>query len=233
MAVAMVLSITTTAAPALADQQVYVYSIIHPTYGDIGTLTDTISRGLETTRIDSRLRIAVKFLGMVVSRQESDTTEIMQGNRMVLLDSVTKKDGRHLEVHGAAQGDQFVVKTTNGSVIGPASILPSDPWMLKRTGEQTVIFTDTGRITVMRISGGDVVTISLNGAPVSAQHFTVTGDKHQEVWLDSREVPVMFRTVEDGTAVDFVLQHGPPATTDSVDDSARPSVLMPLQAGSK
>ena len=41
------------------------------------------------------------------------------------------------------------------------------------------------------------------------------GDKQQEVWLDSREVPVMFRTVEDGTAIDFVLQHGPGKTTDT------------------
>ena len=129
---------------AHADQEVYVYSIIHPTYGDIGTLTDTISRGPETTRIVSRLRIAVKFLGIVVSRQESDTTEIMRGNRMISLESVTEKDRRHLKVHGVVQGDEFVVKTTNGSFVGPATILPSDPWVLKRTGEETVVFTDTG-----------------------------------------------------------------------------------------
>jgi hypothetical protein len=229
----MVLSITASAAPALADQEVYTYSIIHPTYGDIGTLTDTISRGPETTRIDSRLRIAVKLLGIVVSRQDSDTTEIMQGDRMVSLESVTEKDGRHLEVHGKAQGDQFVVKTMSGSFVGPATILPSDPWMLKRTGEATVIFTDTGRITVMRISGGDVATVSLNGASVSAKHFTVTGDKHQEVWLDSREVPVMFRTVEDGTAIDFVLQPGSRAMANTAGDSVSLSVPATPENGHK
>jgi hypothetical protein len=79
--------------------------------------------------------------------------------------------------------------------------------VLKRTGEQTVVFTDTGRITKMHISGGDSVTISVNGASVATRHFLVMGDKRQEVWLDSRDIPVMFRTVEDGTPIDFVLQN--------------------------
>jgi hypothetical protein len=32
------------------------------------------------------------------------------------------------------------------------------------------------------------------------------GDKRQDVWLDNREMPVMFRVVENGTPIDFVLQ---------------------------
>ena len=207
IAAAMGLSVIAGATPALAGPQVYTYSVLHPIYGEIGTLTDTIDRSPETTRIDARLRIAVKMLGIVVSRQETDTTEIMHGDRLVSLQSVTEKDGRHFEVHGEVQGDQFVVNATAGSFAGPATIAPSDPWVLKRTGEQTVVFTDTGRITNMYISGGDYDTVSVNGASVSARHFIVMGDKRQEVWLDNREIPVMFRTVEDGTPIDFVLQN--------------------------
>ena len=195
--VAMGLSVIGGAAPALAEQQVYTYSVIHPIYGEIGTLTDTIDRGPEATRIDSRLRIAVTMLGIVAYRQESDTTEIMRGNRLVSLQSVTEKDGRHIEVHGEAQGDRFVVNATAGSFAGPATIAPSDPWVLKRTGEETVVFTDTGRITNMHISGGDYDTVSVNGASVSARHFVVMGDRRQEVWLDNRQIP----------PIDFVLQN--------------------------
>jgi hypothetical protein len=194
------------ASPALAGQPDYIYSVLHPIYGRIGTLTDTIDRSLETTRIDSRLRIAVKLLGIVVSRQATDITEIMHGNRLVSLQSVTEKDGQHFEVHGEIKGDQFVVNASTGSFAGPTTIAPSDPWILKHIGEQTVVFTDTGRITKMYISGGDDATISVNGAPVSTRHFVVMGDKRQEVWFDRREVPIMFRTVEDGTPIDFVLQ---------------------------
>ena len=207
IAAAVSLSVIAGAAPGASGPQVYNYSIRHPIYGDIGTLTDTIDRGSETTRIDARLRIAVRILGIVVSRQETDTTEILHGDRLVSLQSVTEKDGRHFEVHGKIRGDQFVVNATTGLFAGPATIAPSDPWILKRTGEQTVVFTDTGRITNMHISGGHADTVSVNGASVSARHFIVMGDKLQEVWFDNRDIPIMFRTVEEGTPIDFVLQN--------------------------
>jgi hypothetical protein len=210
---AMGLSVIAAITPALAKPQVYTYSVMHPTYGEIGTFTDTIERSPEATRIDSCLRIAVKFLGIVVYREDASTTEIMRGNRLVSLQSATEKDGQHLEVHGEARGDQFVVTATAGSSIGPAAIAPSDPWVLKHTGDATVVFTDTGRIINLHVSGGDYDTVSLNGRQVSARHFVVTGDKRQEVWLDNREIPIMFRTVEDGTPIDFVLQNAPAAAT--------------------
>ena len=205
-------------APALADQagsadngrHVYTYSVLHPLYGKIGTYTDTIERSAETTRIEGCLRIAVKVLGLVAYRMESNTTEIMHGDRLVSLRSDTDKDGLQLEVHGEARGDQFLVSGTGGSFAGPANIAPTDPWVLKRAGEKTVVFTDTGRIFNVLISGGEYETVSVNGASVSARHFVIMGLRRQEVWLDGREIPIMFRIVEDGTPVDFVLQ-GPTA----------------------
>jgi hypothetical protein len=205
---AMGLSLIAGGAPALAGQQVYTYSVVHPIYGEIGTFTDTIDRSAEATRIEARLRVAVKLLGVVAYREESDTTEILHGDRLVSLQSVTNKDGRHLEVHGEAQGHQFLINCTIGSFSAPGNISPSDPWVLKRTGEEVVVSTSTGRIVHIQISGGDYDIITLNGGPVSARHFVVSGDKQQEVWLDSREVPIKFRTVEDGTPIDFVLQNG-------------------------
>ncbi len=203
------------AAPALAGPQVYVYSIIHPFYGDIGTFTDTIDRSGKATRIDSRLRVAVTLLGIVVYRQESDITEIMHGGRLISLQSVTEKDGSHIEVDGKAQGDQFLVNATAGAFAGPATIAPSDPWVLKGIGPGTVVFTDTGRVIAVNVSGGDYEMVSVNGVSVSARHFVVMGDKRQDVWLDGQEMPIMFRVTEKGSPIDFVLQ-GPPAEAGAI-----------------
>jgi hypothetical protein len=154
IAVAASFGIVLSATPASAVQQLYTYSVTHPSYGTIGTLTQSIDRSLEVTRIDSRLCISVKQLGIVVYRQECDATKIMAGNRLVSLESVTEEDGRHLEVHGMAQGDQFVVNATTGSFIGPANTTPSDPWALKHTGEETVVHPSTGKLGHVRISRG-------------------------------------------------------------------------------
>jgi len=204
----MGLSLIAGGAPAWAGQQIYTYSVVHPIYGEIGTFTDTIDRSAEATRIEAHLRVAVTLLGVVAYREESDTTEILRGDRLISLQSVTNKDGRHLEVHGEARGDQFQINCTIGSFSAPGSISPSDPWLVKRTGEEVVVATSTGRIVHVQVSGGDYDVISVNGGPVSARHFVVSGDKQQEVWLDSRDVPIKFRTVEDGTPIDFVLQNG-------------------------
>ena len=221
-----------TAAPALAGQMVYTYAVLHPLYGAIGTFTDTIDRKPETMQIDGRLRIAVKFLGIVVYRQESDITAIMRDDRLVSLQSVTKKDGEHLEVRGEAQGDQFVVNATGGSFAGPATSLPSDPFVLKDTGEGSMIFTDTGEIINVQVSGGDHGTVSVNGSSVSARRFVVEGVTRREIWLDNRGIPVMFRIVEDGTPIDFVLQHATASDGTTVAAVQHP-VLVGLENGDK
>ena len=228
---AMGFSVITGAAPALAGQQIYTYAVVHPIYGDIGTFTDMIDRSSETTRIDGRLRIAVKFLGIVVYRQETDTTVIIRGDRLVSLQSVTEKQGLHLEVHGEAQGNQFVVNATAGSFAGPAAIVPSDPWVLKRTGDETVVFMDTGRIVNVHISGGDYDTVSVENASISARHFIVTGAKRQDVWLDNRKIPVMFRTFENGTPIDFVLQNATAASSPTTVAALKRSALARLHNG--
>src|SRR6266481_1283658 len=92
IAVALGLSAIVTAMPVLAGQQVYIYSVVHPLYGEIGTLTDTVDRSADVLRIDSRMRIAVDLLGVVVYRHDSDTPEIMRYGRLISLQSVIEKD---------------------------------------------------------------------------------------------------------------------------------------------
>jgi hypothetical protein len=221
-----------TAAPTPAGQLVYTYAVRHPLYGKIGTFTDTIDRKPETMRIDGRLRIAVKFLGIVVYRQESDITAIMRDDRLVSLQSATNKDGEYLEVRGEAQGDEFVVNASAGSFAGPATSLPSDPFVLKGTGEGTMVFTDTGEIINVQVSGGDHGTVSVNGDSVSARHFIIEGVTRREVWLDNQGIPVKFRVVENGTPIDFVLQNTTASPGTTVAALQRP-VLVGLENGDK
>ena len=192
--------------PAAPGQLIYTYAVLHPRYGEIGTFTDRIDRTPKTMRIEGRLRVAVRFLGIVRYRKETDVTAIMRDGRLISLQSVTNKGCEYLHVRGEAQGDQFVVNTTGGTFsAGPATILPSDPFVLK-TGEGTMISTETGRISNVRVSGGDHDTVSVNGVAISGRRFSVVGVTRRDVWLDDHGIPVMFRVVENGTPIDFVLR---------------------------
>ena len=233
IASAVGLSVMAATAPAVAGQQVYTYTVVHPVYGEIGTFTDTIDRTPEATRIDSHLRVAVKLLGMVAYREESDATEIMHGNRLVSLESVTNKDGRHLEVHGEAKGDQFMVNCTIGNFTAPATIAPSDPWLLRHTGDDVVVSTSTGKIVRVQVTGGEDDLVTMNGASVSARHFVINGDKRQEVWLDNREIPIMFRTYEDGTPIDFVMQNAAATASTTTVAALRRSLVARPENGER
>lgn len=128
----------TAAIPAYAQERVYSFSVVHSVYGNIGTFTESIVRSGGTTRIDSHVRVAVKILGIVAHRKESDRTEIFHGDRLVSLQSATITNGTRRDVQGEAKGDHFTVTSPSGVVEAPGDVAPSDPWVLKGRGIATV-----------------------------------------------------------------------------------------------
>jgi hypothetical protein len=233
VAIAAGLGVILVAAPTLAAPKVYVYSVMHPSYGRIGTMTDTVDHSADGMQINSQLRIAVKVVGIVVYRQDSDITTVMQGDKLVSLESVTEKDGQHLEVHGKAEFGGFAVNSTSGSFKGPATIAPSSPWVLKNTGRGTLIYPSTGRIRAAQVSGGEIETVSMDGVGVSLRHYVVTGFNREDVWLDSGGIPVMFRSFEDGTPIDFVLQSPLGAAAAAALGAKAPKLEPPSSSGSR
>jgi hypothetical protein len=232
IAVVLGLNVIFGATPLLAGQQIYVYSVTHPFYGEIGTRTDTIDRSPEGMRIDSHLRIAVRLVGIVVYRQESNTTEIIRGNRLLHFEMPAVFLSDTLQ-HGKAQDGQVVVHATSGSFSGPATIAPCEPWVLKHTGAGTLVYPSTGRIMNAQVFGGEYETVSPNGATVSARHFTVVAHNRDDVWLDDQGIPVMFRAIENGTPIDFVLQTAPQPASVSLVTPGRPTALAGSDHGNK
>jgi len=201
------LGLLTAEIPVRAQDRVYTYSydVVHPFYGTIGTFTESIAGSGDTTRIDSHVRVAVSILGIVLHREEGDHTEIFRGDRLVLLESATTTNGVRLDVRGQAQGNHFVVTSPAGIVEAPGDISPSDPWVLKRLGVGTVVSVKTGRIIPTRVTGGEAVMLALQGVMVATRHFMARGEREQEIWLNDQDVPIKFRSVENGTPIDFVL----------------------------
>jgi len=200
-----VLGLLAVAIPASGQERVYSYSVVHPFYGTIGTYTQDIARSGGTTRIDSHVRVAVKILGIVVHREEGDHVELFRGGRLVALQSATTTNGTRIDVRGEAQGDHFVVTSPSGVVEAPADVAPSDPWVLKQIGFGTVVSIKTGHIIPTRVTGGEQVMIPLQGVMVVTRHFMARGERQQEIWLNDQDVPIMFRSVESGTPIDFIL----------------------------
>jgi len=208
-------------APASASET-YTYTVHHPSYGDIGTYTDIVSESDGVTQIDSRLRVAVTMLGVVVYREDGDRSEIWRDNRLVSFQSVSNRNGERIEVRGKAEKDGFVVTTPAGTFVAPANVKPSDPWAIKKLGAAVMVSTKSGKIWDVDVSGGEEATVSAEGKAVATRHFHVAAGSDEdkwEVWFDRGGVPVRFQSVESGEPIDFILASPPGEGTAAADPS--------------
>jgi hypothetical protein len=192
-----------------ARAETYSYTIQHPTYGDIGSYVDRVERSPDGWRIDTTVKIVVRALGIVLHREEARRSQVWRAGRLMRFESVTTTNGQTIEVKGEAQGDRFVVASPNGSVTAPADIVVSDPWQATRSGggagNATMLATKSGKVGPVHASGGDAAMLMVHGVEVPVRHFSYASDKRQEVWLGERGIPMQFRTIENGTPIDFTL----------------------------
>ncbi len=193
------------AVPACAAPERYEYRVIHPTYGDIGTYSNTVDRVGDNTEVTSELRIAVRILGIVVYRQEAQRVERWHGQKLVSFDGVTVTNGKSLPVHGVARSGGFVVSTPSGTVTAPADVHPSNPWSPMVLEADVMMSTRTGKVEPVRVSGGEIVPVKMPGLNRQAHQYEVVSDKRQFVWMDDAGTPLAFRTTDDGSQIDFVL----------------------------
>jgi Family of unknown function (DUF6134) len=198
------------ASPGAGDStpqsHTYTYSVEHALYGNIGTFSDTVEQNGNTKRIASKLRVAVRILGIVVHREEADRMEIWQGNRLISFHSITTVNGNPIEVNGEARPDGFAITSPSGTTLAPGNIYPSSPWVAHLSdGPALMMSTKTGKLLPVTALGGEQTQIAVHGTDVPVHHYEFITDKRQDVWMDAEGVPVRFRTEQSGKPIDFVL----------------------------
>ena len=197
-----------TSGMAAAAPQTYVYAVEHPTYGNIGSYTETIDKDRDVTRISSVLRVVVKVIGIVVHREDASATELWHGARLASMQTVAKVNGVRMEVSGAMDRNAFLVTSATGTQTAPAEVAPSDPWMLKGIGHGVIVSTRSGLIENVNVTGGEDVALKIEGTSLATHHFRVDASNQPDrfdIWLDGNGVPVKFRSREQGDPIDFVL----------------------------
>jgi hypothetical protein len=198
-------------ATAARSAETYNYTVRHPSFGAIGTYTDRVDRSGGDVRIETTVHVAVRALGIVVHREDAERTEIWHDGRLAAFHGVTTTNGTRVEIQGAAQPDGFVVSSPGGTAVAPLDIVPSDPWQASRGGsggethDGVMMSTRTGRFEPVQVAGGAPERITVDGFEVPVRHYTIATDKRQDVWVDARGIPIVFRSVENGTPIDFVL----------------------------
>lgn len=182
----------------------YVYRVVHATYGDIGTYTNTVDTAGDVTTVKTTSHFVVKMLGITIHTEDAQRTERWKDNRLVFFHGVTDKNGKPTEIKGEARGDSFVISTPAGVFVAPATVHPANPLGSASLKTNAMMHVDTGKVEPVKVSGGGQTTIELDGKTITAREYQV-GTRYR-VWIDEHDVPVKFIVNDDSGQVTFLLQ---------------------------
>jgi hypothetical protein len=195
-------------AAAQTNQRAATYLVEHPRYGVIGTYTHEKSESGEITRISSQLHVKVKLLGMKVYRQDVAQNELLDKGRLISFQSAANTNGSQINVHGRAENNRFVITSPAKTFSVSGDVLPCDPWLITRHGSGQVVSMKSGKIDNAVVTGGESAPVLIQGKMRPARHFNVRTDtlpNEWQVWIDEEGTPVKFRSVEQGTPIDFTF----------------------------
>ncbi|HEU0071540.1 MAG TPA: DUF6134 family protein [Alphaproteobacteria bacterium] len=151
--------------------------------------------------------IVVKIAMIPVYRFEHHGQERWQNGRLFSLSSRTNDDGKHhfLSVHPDA-GQLRIDGDGRQALIDSASI-PASLWNAALVRQTQLLNTLDGSAMAVKIDDLGQETVSVHGIPVSARHYSVSGDLKREVWYDGddRLVRVQFKA-DDDTKIEYVLK---------------------------
>jgi hypothetical protein len=65
---------------------------------------------------------------------------------------------------------------------------------------------DSGKVEQVKVSGGGETNVTVDGTSVSAKEYEISGSTHYKIWIDKRDIPVMFVVDDDSGQVTFTLK---------------------------
>ncbi len=170
-----------------------VYRVSHPVVGELGSYTCTVQQlGNGGSEVRSREHIDARMFGVAVYRMDATGTERWQGSRLMTFDGVTEVTNGRIEIKGEAQGNHFVFTSPQGTFTTAANVHPAGPCAPDFIKSTTILRPDTGTLEQVRVSGGAPGTTVIGGTPIATRKYVLDGKTRYTVWLDSRNVPVMF-----------------------------------------
>lgn len=134
-------------------------------------------------RVETRIRMKVKFGPVTLFRYEHDARELWRDGALQSLTSRTDNNGRKMELEVNREGDVLVVEGQDYQGEAPADAIPSSYWNKAIVDTRFLLNTQTGAvIPVTKESLG--ATRAPNGA--EADHYRLTGSVALDLWYDDR-----------------------------------------------
>lgn len=192
----------------------------------IGSHTLAFQNSGEQRAVSTSIDFAVKALGMTVYRYSHRGNEIWNGSTLQSIDTKTDDNGKQFAMKARQSGNQLAVErkaaepaagsamndqglSRNGTVVEtlPATMLPSTHWNLNQVKQSTLLNTQYGTPSKVKITDLGRETIKTASHTIEATHYRYSGDITMDQWFDDRGrwVKAAFKAF-DGSEIEYILQ---------------------------
>jgi Family of unknown function (DUF6134) len=196
--------------PPFPPDGTYRYAVAHPSFGDIGSYSNSVTRTGNEVTVRTHVEIRVRIAFVTVRQIIADRSELWRNGKLTRYRSVTVRDGKTIEVNGEDQAAGFVIQGPLGKTVAPADVFPSNPWWIAMTRAKTVMAAETGRLRPVDFRLLGTESVQQGDRDVAARHFASgSGADRADLWYDGANVPVKFSIVEDDATITLTLGSAP------------------------
>jgi len=168
-------------------------------------------READALHVEIDILLEVKLAFLTVFRYRHTNREVWRDGRLAAINTETDDDGARFWLRGRASAAGLVVEGSSGRFVAPADIMPTSYWNAETVSEDRLLDTQRGRLIDVRIAPAGAEAVVMNGRPVSAERYSVTGDLTLDLWyaadgqwaktrFEARGAEVVYARHDDGEA---------------------------------
>ncbi len=161
----------------------------------------------DVLHVNVRTDVQVKIAFVTVYRFTHESQEVWRDGRLESLASRTNDDGtaHELAVHAAANGLEVVGDKRRSTA--PGELVPASLWHDGIVRSRVILNTLDGAQMAIQVRDQGLEQVDVQGHPVAAHHYVLTGDLARELWYDAAGVLVQARMKgSDGSDVLYTLR---------------------------
>jgi hypothetical protein len=173
---------------------------------DVGSHRIDFHRNGDQLEVDIKTRIAVKLAFITVFRFEHDGHEVWQDNKLVAMQTKTHDDGDDHTLVATANGDGELDIVGDGQErTAKGSVIPASLWNHTFLESRELLNSLVGTDLNIDVAYKGEEQVKVNGAEVTAKHYSMTGEFERELWYDKDRVLVKIAfKAEDGSDIQYV-----------------------------
>ncbi len=154
-----------------------------------------------TVEVAIRLKVDLAFVTLY--RYEHDSQEVWDNGKLVGLATRTNDDGKKTEVRASADAETLRIDGSGGRFDMPLGSYPTSYWDLGVTRQSSVLDTQDGVRSVVKVAPPVRETFPVLGKAVTANRYSMTGDLTMDLWYTPKGEWVGLKFISKGSEITY------------------------------